>query len=1463
MFVMINWNERRGKVNGILFGVVMIGGFLACFLLHSEVIAVEIQKDILVTKVTETNFEEIQRRLKNDDPSITSLNLKFILEMKELEELKDIVENNTELGYILWHKDQAISEDLEKIEAKLKSNNQNYQYYPGDYMHGLLITHAYINAKVNDIVTLDELSLDENTKEKLKYWRVEKVHNSVQENGYYGVIYKNDKTHQIVLANRGTEEGAMDIMTNLFKQNSDWNTNLKEILIAQIIVGQQICNYEATEEAIKIAKELGYRLSFTGHSLGAWLAELSAFYSYDYFKFHNIKAVTFDSPGALPMMKKLQSNIQNRKTQVDFNDIDIVTYLTKTNPMNCCNEHMGKVYQVEVVLAWEDWIYDTLPIYVINSVGNAIQWFLAVEEHELRRIIETFDPATGKPKEYKRMADWPRLEYKGDPRVFFDQKDAFVNKILNGLNVLGSIDNVGGKIDPKIFNYIIGDEMLMPLIALLLNLSQIDQGQYWAYVKDFEEEHQTLDCRFELLGKAKYREDDDRYTLNLSKGNIDEYIYELHKSKEKLTQRKNLSRIDKTQLENLLEKFTIEESINDGKHQLIPNDNFDVENIRQEAKRLFSILPENIIESLSSNRNLIYESNDELILSDNIPLRATAYFIWMDDLQEELEISLSKRSVVVISGVGGIGKSTLAATYGRSAKQCGWQVRWIKGMQIEEEFLQLAQDMNITSDHLRPQEVRDLVYKDFAKLFHEQEVLLIFDNVEDNEKIKSYLMNLPGNVKVIITSRKDDLLEGIKSIKLQGFDKEQAILYVQKALDKDKKESEKLVKTIGVSPFRLSKAVTYLKNHDLMSIDEFLSEYETIKSRNNQNEEIYPEVELLFRDLKRQEAGQQSLIDKLLSCFFIDIDVDSWELLKYLAYLDSEGVSLKLIERITGEDKNELQESIKELEQLSLANVVVEGDQTKLKISHRILQDEIKKALIEEDRTQRRETLEDVIVPLNRGFPFVDEKPENWKDVAELVNHAKALIKEKDVSKARKEELLRKIGYFYYYVICDYKEAIRYWEEALNYQRRMYKKNHPKIANSLNDLGIACYALEGKENIHTALKYLEESLKLKRTLSPRKHPRVAASLNNIGIAYYALGEEDNIRKGLKYQEEALKILFPDNHPSIADLLNIESLAYEDLEFKHKENVFKLKDALFSSHQVGLPDLLNNLGDYYQALEGKENIRKELKYFEKSLKTKQSLSPANHLSVADSLYNLGNAYSKLGDQDKKLESYKQAYSIYSALFDNKDHAQIKAIKSYIESIQPQFFVKESLNELLQQEDCINGNKVGLECRWIISSRGVTNYNLIQLKQKIQDDILDHVVQAAQKYGWSYVDWSGIDWGVKGYLDKSYLKYKLAEFGNDNDNIELAQMLCFESMNLGIMKSQNQKKTYGLVEIFTKSNLELMKKVAVEHPEFFVDGSIVEACISAMPDDELFQKHIFEHVKYLGKEERKKLGLWKFR
>lgn len=552
--------------------------------------------------MTEENYICIKQKIEKNDPMIVSLEIAFPLSKEKLEGLNQAIKANNELGYIRWHSDQEMSILSNLIDSKLISNNKNYRYYPTDYIHALLSAHAYIDSQVGETVILTELSLKNSVNLELKDWKVIAVHNDTECSGYYGVIYQNCKKHQIVLATRGTEGGPKGILSDAGKFKSDWNTNLKETLVGAIVIGQQARNYEAAHQAVKLAKENAYRLSFTGHSLGAWLAELNVFYCYAYFDHLMVKAVTFDSPGALPMMEQLQSNIKSNCTQIDLNTLGITTYLAMPNLVNSCNSHVGKVYRIAPEMEWSNWVNNKLPGFIKNKIGNKIDGILACEGHTLIGILEVFDSETGKPRSYQRMADWPRMKYTGNAKDFSSARNKLSVTLINGLGVPKIIAMLG----VKIVDYIVKDHTLVTMVDFLLNLSKVDQKQYWVYheykdqqVVNIQKANTALrqklqfDNQFTLIAQGKYRPSkEDIYIMDLATGSTDKFLYKLYDNKKSIEEIDQLPSIIQIQLKELLASFSVR-SKGGGVKQfvLMPNQGFDAEGIQQRTHRLLEVFP--------------------------------------------------------------------------------------------------------------------------------------------------------------------------------------------------------------------------------------------------------------------------------------------------------------------------------------------------------------------------------------------------------------------------------------------------------------------------------------------------------------------------------------------------------------------------------------------------------------------------------------------------------------------------------------------------------------------------------------------------------------------------------------------------------------------------------------------------------------------------------------------------------
>ncbi|KAF5283924.1 hypothetical protein FQR65_LT13685 [Abscondita terminalis] len=176
--------------------------------------------------------------------------------------------------------------------------------------------------------------------------------------GYFGVCFWNPKLCQIVVAHRGTVPsnfGALysDAMLSIGSKR----TNQAESATTFVYKVGEIIKSKMNNDGSR------YQLSITGHSLGAWLAQMTT-YTLKYFtlrdgKFvedHNYSAnihahtVVFESPGCKKNMEELcrhfvPSYIKRRFG--NYYSLDMTVYLSEINAINSINEHVGSVYKIQ------------------------------------------------------------------------------------------------------------------------------------------------------------------------------------------------------------------------------------------------------------------------------------------------------------------------------------------------------------------------------------------------------------------------------------------------------------------------------------------------------------------------------------------------------------------------------------------------------------------------------------------------------------------------------------------------------------------------------------------------------------------------------------------------------------------------------------------------------------------------------------------------------------------------------------------------------------------------------------------------------------------------------------------------------------------------------------------------------------------------------------------------------------
>ncbi len=303
--------------------------------------------------------------------------------------------------------------DEEKKEApafELPPNLRAMKIFPSPYEYAILGKHAYRD----DVSEGDKVEVSHNHKlYKLHEWEVYKFFSYDEKStlgkiwkrlggyhgGYRGTLYRHRRKKQMVLAHRGTDP----------KNASALKTDALSIVLNKI-GGQETLTLGLVKEAFAVALKEGCdSLSFTGHSLGGWLAQVSLYVFFEhaavrafnpnlYSKIYT-KAVTFDTPGAYKMLDKMNAAIGGTVSIEE--DLDITNYLSLSNWVNWCNKHAGSCYQV---------IFDS------NLKGP-------IAKHTIDNFLEAFNPNIGSAKKCYLVTKLGKIEYEKNTAPLYDGEE--------------------------------------------------------------------------------------------------------------------------------------------------------------------------------------------------------------------------------------------------------------------------------------------------------------------------------------------------------------------------------------------------------------------------------------------------------------------------------------------------------------------------------------------------------------------------------------------------------------------------------------------------------------------------------------------------------------------------------------------------------------------------------------------------------------------------------------------------------------------------------------------------------------------------------------------------------------------------------------------------------------------------------------------------------------------------------
>jgi len=321
---------------------------------------------------------------------------------------------NLKLDTKLKLSNDNISSELQKTELQLSNIEKlnSAAKYPTPYIFAKFASKAY-----DDV---------ENKNDMPSGWKLLTTASN-DLNSYFGAAYLNSEKHQIVIAHRGTDP-------------SHWKdilTDIRGIILNKYVtqMNSAITFAHKISTAIKELELDYFQLFFTGHSLGGWLAQITALTTkYPYLVNNTVQhcrlvqqnvhqeeeyhahTVVFDSSGCEQMLLKIADEFSLRytiKTSIDVYSLDITSYLSAPNRINTFNRHVGKIYRIITNISEEEEEEEDNTDNNSNILQNITKYSYKIKNwfeynkkaHSIIKIIEALDDSS--TYQLYDVLDWP------------------------------------------------------------------------------------------------------------------------------------------------------------------------------------------------------------------------------------------------------------------------------------------------------------------------------------------------------------------------------------------------------------------------------------------------------------------------------------------------------------------------------------------------------------------------------------------------------------------------------------------------------------------------------------------------------------------------------------------------------------------------------------------------------------------------------------------------------------------------------------------------------------------------------------------------------------------------------------------------------------------------------------------------------------------------------------------------
>ncbi|MDF9799017.1 tetratricopeptide (TPR) repeat protein [Catalinimonas alkaloidigena] len=544
------------------------------------------------------------------------------------------------------------------------------------------------------------------------------------------------------------------------------------------------------------------------------------------------------------------------------------------------------------------------------------------------------------------------------------------------------------------------------------------------------------------------------------------------------------------------------------------------------------------------------------------------------DLEELRRRLLEDNKLSLINGMGGIGKTTLAAVYLNTYKDEYVHIAWLTIETSLEDAIIANHDLltNLKLQDVSPEELLNASLNQLRNLHSSKPNLLVLDNATERlAKLYDHLPKAP-HWHVLVTSR--EMIELFSVMELGFLTEEEAIALFQKHNSNfNEEETRSFVQDVECHTLTIEILAKSAKknrwNAEKIKQAISLDEKAGIATSHSGHEKIDRITSYLIQIFQLSSLDEQ---EKYILKQFTALP-NQWigyDLLTNL--LQVEQLTWKEDFPGTLEDLYEKGYLLKDKDSYKMHPVLVEALSPQLKTSANEL-----KLLIE---------------GVAKLISY-DQDKDSPIDKSTYIPFGDAILQHASVTSTPKISVLQNDIGMLYYVLGQYEQARDLLEDSLNGDITSFGETHPRIAIRRSNLGLIYKELGEFEK---ARELFEKALLSDIVNFGAFHAKVAMDQAGLGLVYHALGRLKDAEILLNQTLEYNKTNLGEKHPAVASDKSNLGLLYADMgQFAQAKNL--LEEALLSDianfgekhpnvaiRQSNLGTIHHDLGEYEKALD---------------------------------------------------------------------------------------------------------------------------------------------------------------------------------------------------------------------------------------------------------------------------------------